>query len=242
MSDPILETINISFSHSNKILQKEKDFSLQNISFQLQKNAAISLLGESATGKSSLIMTLTRLHPIEAGQILFKGDDISTFSAGELLNYRKKIQPVFQNYDESLSPFLKIKHLLLPAMPAELSKSQKYDKISHLMEMMEIDLSMLKKYPHQLSGGEKQRIAILRALTTDPEIIILDEPFSALDIVNQEKLLQLLLRIKQDLKIAYIFITHKIPLARFFSDKIYFIKNDGIQVFENYADFMRNYD
>ena len=233
MKTPILNIQNISFTNSNQFMESSKEFSLSDISITLQKNSSISIIGDSASGKTSLIMALLKFIPITSGKIFYNGQNIQDFSKNELKNYRRKIQPVFQNYEESLNPLLTIKNNLVHGFSKSFSEQEKKLKLFHFLGLVGLESGVLKKYPHQLSGGEKQRITIARAMITEPEVIILDEPFSSLDVLNQEKLLLVLDQIKSEIEISYIFITHKIPLVKYFNDSIYLLKDGEMQLIEN---------
>jgi len=234
MNNLLLNVANISLVNRNQILKSNQSFALKDISFSLAENNSISLIGDSASGKTSLIMALLKLKPISSGKIFYKGKDINLFSKTELVQYRRNIQPVFQNYEESLNPLLTIQNNLYYGFSNRLTKKEKLLKLNNLVNLMGLNNNILSKLPFQLSGGEKQRITIIRALVTEPEMIILDEPFSSLDVINQEKLLAVFQQIKSEFKVSYIFITHKIPLIKYFSDSIFSINKGKMQKLENY--------
>ncbi|MBN2281418.1 MAG: ABC transporter ATP-binding protein [Candidatus Marinimicrobia bacterium] len=225
MKEYLLTVENLSLAHRDRFFQRQPEWVLQNLSFSILQNASVSIVGDSATGKSSLIMALLNLTPLYSGTIFFKGKNIAFFSKKEKTQYRRNLQPVFQNYEASLNPRLSVKNNLVHGFSNSLTSREKMEKCEYLLDMVGLSGGILAQHPDQLSGGEKQRISIVRALTTSPEILLLDEPFSSLDILNQEKLLTLFLQIKSTLGISYIFITHKLPLVKYFSDSVYRIRD-----------------
>ena len=239
MKHPLLSVRNICLSHSNIL---SKGFCLDNISFDLLQGDSISILGNSAAGKTTLMMALLRLHEMDWGEILFKGKNIYKMSRTDSKEYQRFIQPIFQNYDESLNPRLKIFRSILLYANKNRNKQDQLDKIYYLLDILDLRTECLQKYPHQLSGGEKQRISIVVALVANPGIIILDEPFSSLDVINQKTLLEVLTKIKFDFGLSYILITHKIPLVKYFSDNVYLIENNEMLKFGSFDEFYKHWE
>jgi peptide/nickel transport system ATP-binding protein len=237
MRENLLQIKDLCLSHSNS--SEEQYFSLKNITFDLPRHSSISIIGESGAGKTSLIMALMLLYKIDSGIIFYKDQNIARFSKKEIRNYQRQIQPVFQNYEAALNPRLNILKTLEIGMPRNFKKAEKRDEIARLLKLTELSEKLLHQYPHQLSGGEKQRVTIARALITRPEIVILDEPFSAIDVLNQEKLLTVLKTVQKEMDLSYLFITHKIPLVRHFSDAIYLISQGKFQAIDAYSDLCR---
>lgn len=237
MKQFLLKVENLNLSYKQGLSQPNAAFNLKNISFSLGHNQSVSIIGDSAAGKTSIMMALLKLIPVDSGSIIFEGQNILQFSPRKTQNYRRNVQPVFQRYAESLNPLLKIKQTLTLGLRPGLSYHKQEQRLKTLLKMVHLSFDILNQYPHQLSGGEAQRVAIARSLVTRPKIILLDEPFSALDVLNQEKLLRVLMAIQKKLKLSYIFITHKIPLVKFFSDNIYFLSKGKMTKFDNYKTF-----
>ena len=242
MKQLLLKVENLNLSYKQGLSQPKAAFNLKNISFSLGHNQSVSIIGDSASGKTSIMMALLKLIPVDSGNIIFEGQNIFQFSPRETQNYRRNVQPVFQRYTESLNPLLKIQQTLTLGLRPGLSCYKQEQQLKALLKMVHLSFDILNKYPHQLSGGEAQRVAIARSLVTDPKVILLDEPFSALDVLNQEKLLRVLMTIQKKIKLSYIFITHKIPLVKFFSDNIYFLSEGKMTKFDNYKTFKTTLD
>ncbi|NOZ70817.1 MAG: ABC transporter ATP-binding protein [Chloroflexi bacterium] len=184
------------------------------ISFTLRKGETFGLVGESGSGKSTVAyITVGMYHPT-SGSIHFQDDDLYADPKGRSQMHKKEIQIVFQDPGSSLNPRHTIKNIL--DLPLRIHQPQKnrLEEIVRLLNLVELPLEYLHKYPRQLSGGEKQIVAIARALATDPSIIILDEPTSALDVSIQGKVINLLIRLQQEFDLSYLFITHDLSLMR----------------------------
>lgn len=205
---------------------------VDNVSFGIQKGEIYALAGESGCGKSSTAKAITKLVMPKTGDIFYNGESI--YSLGKL--YPQKVQMVFQNPYSSLSPKMKIKDILREPLDinTKLSKSEKEYKIEEILSETGLQTSCLNFYPHQFSGGQRQRIAIARALVLNPELLIADEPVSALDASIQAQILNLLkeLKLKKDLTI--LFISHDMNVIKFLADKIGIMYN-GKLIEEDYA-------
>ena len=197
------------------------------VSFQLRCGQTLGVVGESGSGKTTLGMTLLRLQargvaPYE-GQILFKGRDLQSFSAAELLAWRRQVQVVFQNPLASLNPRLTIRQTLLEPMRIHgigATAAEQLARASQLLRKVGLDEAALPKYPHEFSGGQRQRIAIARCLTLRPEVLVLDEAVSALDISVQAQVLNLLKDLQAEFGMAYLFISHDLSVVRFMADEV----------------------
>ena len=191
-----------------KIYQKPV---FENLSLKLFEKEVLGIIGRSGSGKSSLARMIAGLEAPTKGRILF--DEKSVLSWKEKA---KKIQMVFQDPSSSLNPRMKVRSQLLE--PTQIHHLP--SRVEELMQMVSLPMSYLEKYPHQLSGGEKQRVAIARALALNPKLLILDEAVASLDAVTRNEMLKLLLSLKQNLGLSYLFISHDLEAIEAISDRI----------------------
>lgn len=193
------------------------------VSFEVKDGEAFALVGESGSGKTTLAKTVTRLYAPTDGEIIFDGQDISKLKGKELKAVRRGIQMVFQDPNSALNPQRRVKSII--AAPFEIHKvggqSERIQRVERLLELVELPpKEFLYRYPRGLSGGEKQRVGIARALALNPKCIVLDEPTSALDVSVQAKILELLERLQREFHLTYLLITHNLRVVRNFSDQI----------------------
>ena len=190
-------------------------------SFSLDAGQALGLVGESGSGKSSLALSLMRLLPRNAdqleGSVVLDGEDVLSLSEDEFRRrYRGRIISMgFQGAMNSLNPVMRIGHQIAEALlvDSKFSKSEAYLKAHEMLELVGLTKEIFSRYPHELSGGMKQRVVIAMALVQNPKLVILDEPTSALDVSVQAQIMNLLKQLKRDLGLSLIFITHDIALA-----------------------------
>lgn len=186
------------------------------ISFSVKAGETLGLVGESGSGKSTVAYTIVGIYRPTAGRIEFNGHDISMESIKRPRNLKGRIQIVFQDPGSSLNPRRTIKQILeLPLAVHNISRdSARNEKVAELLQMVGLPLDYLYKYPQAISGGERQMVAIARALASNPSLVLLDEPTSALDVSVQAKIINLLLKLQEDLNLTYLFITHDLILMR----------------------------
>lgn len=192
------------------------------VSFTLKKGETLGLVGESGCGKSTLGKTLIRLYEPTAGRILFNGQDFCQLKGRELKSARKKIQMIFQDPYSSLDPRMTIAQILMQPFEIHglLSKQERINKVKELLELVGLKAAYMNRYPHEFSGGQKQRISIARAIALEPELIIADEPVSALDVSIQAQILNLLKELQERLGLTYIFISHDLKVIEHFCDRV----------------------
>jgi len=201
---------------------------VDNISFELEEGRCLSLVGESGCGKSSLAYALMRILPRNVhtykGEVLFEGKNLMALSDSELSRdiWLKKMAMVFQGAMNSLNPVLSVGEQVSEVftLHAGLSKIEAMKKAAELLELVRLPASLVNKYPHELSGGMKQRVVIAIALSMRPKLLILDEPTSALDVITQANIINLLKKLQEEFNLTYIFITHDLGLASELSDYI----------------------
>lgn len=193
------------------------------VSFALEEKKTLAIVGESGSGKTTTALSAIHLIPPTHGKVFFQGKEFNTLSSKEKLFFRQKIQIVFQDPLTSLNPRKTIlENIGEPLSYHGLVKNQ-HEKAEHVATVLKkVGLSphILNCYPHQFSGGERQRISIGRAVAMKPKIIVCDEAISALDLSNQAKILNLLFDLKQEFDLSYIFISHDLSTVRYFSDEI----------------------
>lgn len=202
---------------------KEKVYALNGVSLTLMPGETIGVVGESGCGKSTLGRTLVRLHEITAGQILLKGQDFSRLSGDELRQARRHIQMIFQDPSSSLNPRMKIRDVLAEPFevhPDFLDGQHIEHAINSLLDLVNLPHAFKDRFPHELSGGQKQRIGIARAIALRPQLVIADEPVSALDVSVQSQILNLLMDLKAAFGLSMIFISHDLAVIEHVSDKV----------------------
>ncbi|MCI7796048.1 MAG: ATP-binding cassette domain-containing protein, partial [Lachnospiraceae bacterium] len=180
------------------------------------------LVGESGCGKSTLGKTILKLHDITGGKILFHGEDITNYTDNQMRPLREKIQIIFQDPYASLNPKKKVVDSVMAPLNVtnKYSKEEKMQKVIDIMKEVGLSEKFLDKYPHEMSGGQRQRVVIARALINNPELVICDEPVSALDVSVRSQVLNLLKDLQRDRNLTYIFISHDLSVVEYLCDKI----------------------
>lgn len=216
---------------------------VDDVTFRLEEGKTLGVVGESGCGKSTLGRTILRLLPSTGGQIIFDGKDITKLPDKEMLNLRKQMQIVFQDPFSSLDPKMTVSQIIEEPLKIHKlynSKEKMSERVSELMEIVGLDDRYVNTYPHELDGGRRQRIGIARAIALNPKFIVCDEPVSALDVSIQAQILNLMMDLKEELGLTYIFITHDLSVVKHISDEILVLylgkmveKTSSDRLFEN---------
>ena len=197
-------------------------------SFDIAAGESVGLVGESGCGKSTLSKTIVRLVESSAGKILLDGDDIAQLDGARLRPYRRRVQMIFQDPYASLNPRHTVAEILDAALAIHdvKNKTERRRRIEQIVDLVGLPRRALRSYPHQFSGGQRQRIGIARALVLKPALVICDEPVSALDVSVQAQILNLLVDLKREFGLSYLFISHDLSVVRYIADKV-LVMNGG---------------
>ena len=197
-------------------------YAVDGVDFDVNAGETFALVGESGCGKTTLGRSILRLIEPTAGTINFAGRDITNISADELRPLRRKMQIIFQDPFGSLNPRMPVSDIIGEGLFAQGMKDRKArdKKVEDSLELVGLRREYTRRYPHEFSGGQRQRIGIARALALGPDIVVCDEPVSALDVSIQSQVLNLLLDLRRDLNLTYIFISHNLSVVQYFSDRV----------------------
>ena len=195
---------------------------LNNVSLSIKKGETLAIVGESGSGKSTLARCLLQLLSLDEGELFFKGKNLKTLKMEDKKDLKRHIQMVFQDPYASLNPRMKIGEILEEGLLIHGlgDKRSRDKKIRDMIKKVGLEVADVNKYPHQFSGGQRQRIGIARALIVEPELVICDEPVSALDVSIQAQILLLLKELQKELGLSYLFISHDLRVVRHMADHI----------------------
>lgn len=195
---------------------------IDGVSIDIPKGQTYSLVGESGCGKTTTARMFLMVEKPTAGQVFFRGKDIHKLSRKETADYRASVQAVFQDPWSSLNPRMRVDSLIAEPLVTHqrLSKTQLKKRVHELLETVGLRSFHAERYPHEFSGGQRQRIAIARALSTQPELMILDEPVSALDVSIRAQILNLLKKLQEEFDLSYLLIAHNLATVRYMSHQV----------------------
>lgn len=202
--------------------KKEMFKAVDDVSFSVKRGSTLAIVGESGSGKSTVANMVLKLLEPTAGTVTYEGKDIAGFKGKELLDFRRHVQPVFQNPYGSLDPMYSIYRSI--EEPLRIHKigdtKSRQKRVRELLDMVEMPESVMTRYPNELSGGQRQRIAIARAMALNPDVIVCDEAVSALDVLVQDQVLHLLNDLQAEQGLSYLFITHDLAVVRQIADEV----------------------
>jgi peptide/nickel transport system ATP-binding protein len=220
-----------SFFLKEGLFGKREFKAVQDVNFKLRKGHTLGVVGESGSGKTTMGLSLLRLHEPTAGEVIFDGKDLLKLSDRERQLMRRRIQVVFQNPYASLNPRFTIGQTLIEPMEIHgigTDLADREQRARTLLEKVGLDGSAFGKYPHEFSGGQRQRVAIARCLTLNPDVLVLDEAVSALDVSVQAQVLNLLKDLQDEFGLSYVFISHDLAVVRFISDEVLVMKDGRV--------------
>ncbi|WP_017850964.1 ABC transporter ATP-binding protein [Leptospira interrogans serovar Szwajizak] len=218
-----IENLTISYyTKSGFGLKKSRIVAVDGVNLEIGNNEIIGLVGESGCGKSTLGRGLVKLLKPESGSIYFEDKEITSLSSSEFFPFRKNIQIIFQDPYSSLNPRMTIAEILMEGLEIheKISREEAETKIKKILEKVNLSSDILSRFPHEFSGGQRQRIAIARALVLKPKFVICDESVSALDVSTGTQVLKLLVELKNEFGLSYLFISHDLGVVKSISDRI----------------------
>ncbi|WP_334121674.1 MULTISPECIES: ABC transporter ATP-binding protein [Glutamicibacter] len=223
-AEPLLKVKNLTkiYDIRKGFGKKEKFTAVDNVSFEIPKGTTTAVVGESGSGKSTIAQMVLNLLDKTEGEIVFDGEQIGNLSEKNLFKYRRRVQPIFQDPYGSLDPMFSIYRTIEEPLRIHGigNAASRQKKVKELLEQVSMPASTMHRFPNELSGGQRQRIAIARALALQPEMIVCDEAVSALDVLVQAQVLELLDELQREMGLTYLFITHDLAVVRQIADNV----------------------
>ncbi|WP_406246457.1 ABC transporter ATP-binding protein [Microbacterium sp. M] len=228
-SDYIVEIENLTKVYP--VRGRREDFvAVNDVSLAIPRGETVAIVGESGSGKTTTARMLLKVVEPTSGTIRFDGQDIASMSRAESRSFRQRVQPIFQDPYSSLNPMFTIERLI--GEPLDFykrgSRSERRARVRKLLDDVALPQSMLRRYPSELSGGQRQRVAIARALALSPDLVVCDEPVSALDVLVQDQILTLLGDLQREYGLSYLFISHDLAVVRLISDYVCVMKDGAL--------------
>ena len=220
-----LENVKMYFPVTSGVMRRKVGDvkAVDGVTFDVRRGETLGLVGESGCGKTTTGRCILRLYDITEGKILFEGQDLTKLSGGALRSLRKDMQLIFQDPYASLDPRMAVGDIIgEPMIVHKLVKSGKEyrEQVDELFKLVQLEPYMADRFPHEFSGGQRQRLGIARALATRPKLIICDEPVSALDVSIQTQVITLLIKLREEFNLTYVFIAHDLSVVRYISDRV----------------------
>ncbi len=226
MTAPLIEAEGITkrFEASGGLLRRSGPtvYAVNGVSFSVAPGETLALIGESGCGKTTLARTVARLYPADGGRVRFKGEDVTQARGKALKPFRRAVQMVFQDPYGALDPRLTAGAIVAEPLVIHRvgNRRSRRDRVAEMMATVGLSAAQMTRYPHEFSGGQRQRLGIARAIALDPELIVADEPVSALDVSVQSQILNLMRDLARDRGLAYLFITHDLAVVNFIADRV----------------------
>ena len=241
----IVDNLSVRFPIGSGLVRKAKGYvkAVNSVSFVINQGETLGLVGESGSGKTTIGRAIVRVNDPHEGSILLDGAELVGLSPKEMRPLRRKVQMVFQDPYSSLDPRQTVRQILVEPLVTHnlpLTNAQGEDRVAELLNLVGLDPAFASRYPHQFSGGQRQRIGIARALAVEPDLIICDEPISALDVSIQAQVVNLLESLKKRLGIAYLFIAHDLAVVLHISDRVAVMYLGGIVELTTSAELYEN--
>jgi len=221
-----IEKLNVIYGHGRDSVHAVKD-----VTFQIKPGEIFGLVGESGCGKSSLGKAIVRLTDPSSGKMVYKGRDIAGLQGKALKTYRQEVQMVFQDPYGSLNPRIKVGNAIVDVLEVHRigkNRTDRRERVKTLFESVGLNPDWAWRYPHEFSGGQRQRICIARALALDPDLLVADEPVSALDVSVQAEILKLLQELRASRQLAFLFVSHDLAVVRNVCDRVAVMYNGEI--------------
>ncbi|UOW01323.1 ABC transporter ATP-binding protein [Agrococcus sp. SCSIO52902] len=221
----------VEFEHVTKEFhvrgRREPFKAVDDVSLSVPRGKTVSIVGESGSGKTTTARMLLKAFEPTSGTVRFEGKDVFALSREEQKEFRQRVQPVFQDPYSSLNPMFTIERIVEEPLSfyGKGSKLERQRRVRELLDQVALPADMARRYPSELSGGQRQRVAIARALALSPDVIVCDEPVSALDVLVQDQILRLLGDLQRDLGLSYLFISHDLAVVRLISDYVAVMQN-----------------
>lgn len=230
----LLKVLNIKKSYTQKkFLKKSVKIVLNDVSFSLEQGKCLGIIGESGSGKSTLGRIITGIEKADSGVVEFEGKNIHQ---KENRNVKNDVSIVFQNYVSSVNPRFSVAQIIAEPLiigsqvnRSKIDKNKIDEEVKKLIEIVGLSEEFLERFPHELSGGQLQRVCIARAIVTKPKFILLDEAVSSLDVSTQVEILDLLQKLKKEYNLSYVFITHDLLTITYICDSVIFFKDGKIE-------------
>ena len=233
-----VENLNVVYGHGTDAVH-----AVNEVTFHIKPGEIFGLVGESGCVKSSLGKAIVRLINPTSGTMLFKGNDVSLLKRRKLKEYRKEVQMVFQDPYGSLNPRMKVGNAIIDVLEVHRigkDTDERRTQVEELFDAVGLNPEWAWRYPHEFSGGQRQRICIARALALKPDLLVADEPVSALDVSVQSEILQLLEKLREDRGLAFLFVSHDLAVVRNICDRVAVMFNGEIVEMGSVADVIDN--
>jgi len=229
----VIKDLSVRFAVGSGLVRRAKGYvhAVNSVSLTIGKGETLGLVGESGSGKTTVGRAIVRVNDPHEGSIVLDGYELVGLTASQMRPLRRKVQMVFQDPYSSLDPRQTVRQILTEPLRTHklpLTNAQGEDRVAELLTLVGLDPAFASRYPHQFSGGQRQRVGIARALAVEPDLIVCDEPISALDVSIQAQVVNLLESLKQRLGIAYLFIAHDLAVVRHISDRVAVMYLGGI--------------